>query len=150
MFSILLAFLLIYWLIQHLRFLRSVTVLSLKSNQKQFSDAIKWLDIRDVSDFDKEHVPESINISLGRLPFLWQKELSQDDCVVILSDQYLKGKKATRILQKNGFHHLYLVIGPVSQLVDWVHISSSEEPDIENYGTCRHTAPFTTYSKAGD
>ncbi|WP_074100654.1 rhodanese-like domain-containing protein [Paenibacillus sp. P3E] len=125
--TMLLVFLIIYRLIQHFRFLCGVTILSLKSSEIQVPDPIKLLDIRDVSDFDKGHVPESINISLGRLPFVWEKDLSPKDSVVILTGQYLKGKKATRILQKKGFRDLYLVVAPVSQLMDRVHKSHSEK-----------------------
>lgn len=125
--TMILIFFIIYRLIQHFRFLCGVTLLSLKSREIQVPDPIKLLDIRDGSDFDKGHVPESINISLGRLPFVWEKEFSPKDSVVILTNQYLKGKKASRILQKRGFQDLYLVVAPVSQLMDRVHKSHSEK-----------------------
>lgn len=139
MYALILVFLLIYWLSQHFRFLRSVTMLSLKSNPIQVPDPIKWLDIRDSSDFEKEHVPESINISLGRLPFVWGKDLSPKDSVIILTDQYFKGKKAVRILRKQGFEDLYLLVGPVSQLIEW---SQKRKLDCIEYDwICSHSIP---------
>ncbi|WP_082208352.1 rhodanese-like domain-containing protein [Paenibacillus dauci] len=74
---------------------------------------VKLLDIRDVTDFDQGHIPGSINISLGRLPFVWQKELSPDDEIVILADSCLKSKKAARILYRKHFKKLHTVRTPI-------------------------------------
>ncbi|MNC59889.1 hypothetical protein D3C75_1097280 [compost metagenome] len=141
MYTLILVFLLIYWLIQHFRFLRGVIMLSLKSNQIQVPDHMKWLDIRDSSDFEKEHVPESINIYVGRLPFVWGKDLSPKDSVIILTDHYFKGKKAVRILRKQGFHDLYLLVGPVSQLIEWSQKRKLEQYCIAYYWICSHSVP---------
>lgn len=74
---------------------------------------LKMLDVRDASDYLEEHISGSINISLGRLPFVWQHELSQDDGVIILSNTGYHSNKAARILRKHGFRNLYTIQGEV-------------------------------------
>ncbi|MGN7759971.1 rhodanese-like domain-containing protein [Paenibacillus sp. 22594] len=64
---------------------------------------LKMLDVRDASDYLEEHISGSINISLGRLPFVWQHDLSPDDGVIILSNTGYHSNKAARILRKHGF-----------------------------------------------
>lgn len=72
---------------------------------------VKRLDVRDANEYWEDHIPESINISVGRLPIMWRKDLSPDDEVVILSRTWLQRKKAARILARRGFHRLYAVKG---------------------------------------
>lgn len=77
---------------------------------KDTSDQVKtmkMLDVRDAVDYEHCHVEGSINISLGRLPFVWEKELSSDDSVLILSRSRYQSKKAARILKNHGFNRLY-------------------------------------------
>lgn len=71
----------------------------------------KLLDVRDAYDFQQCHVQGAINISLGRLPFVWKKDISTGDSVVILSDSMRKSRKAARILRRNGFYNLQAVRG---------------------------------------
>ncbi|WDF48855.1 rhodanese-like domain-containing protein [Paenibacillus sp. KACC 21273] len=78
---------------------------------------VKILDVRDMAYFNEAHIQGSINISLGRLPFVWQKELIPDDEVVILSDGCLQSKKAARILKRRGFNKLYIFNSPVNKLI---------------------------------
>ncbi|ODP27521.1 hypothetical protein PTI45_03083 [Paenibacillus nuruki] len=119
-YAVVLIFVLIYWWIQHVRFLNSVTLLSVTSNSVKIPSTTKYLDIRDYTAFEKEHIPESIGIYLGRLPFVWRKaNLNPKDSILILTDNYFKGKKAVRILRKQGFRDLYLVVGSVSELMKW-------------------------------
>ncbi|WP_127531637.1 rhodanese-like domain-containing protein [Paenibacillus kobensis] len=68
---------------------------------------VKMLDVRDASDYWKRNIPGSINISLGRLPYVWRKQLSIDDVVVILSPSRSHSRKAARILRRRGFRRLY-------------------------------------------
>lgn len=74
-------------------------------------DSSKILDVRDSTDYEKCHVDGSINISIGRLPYLWNKELTPADSVLILSDSSYKSKKAAKILEKHGFRQLFTVRG---------------------------------------
>ncbi|WP_425464482.1 rhodanese-like domain-containing protein [Paenibacillus oralis] len=87
--------------------------MNLRDSINKLPPSIKFLDVRDVTEFDRTHIPDSINISLGRLPFLWHKELSPGDEVMILADSCFKSRKAARILQRKGFRKLYTVHGPV-------------------------------------
>ncbi len=75
----------------------------------EISQTTKLLDVRDATHFQECHVNGSINISIGRLPFVWGKELSPNDSVLILADSRYKSKKAARILKRRGFHQLYAV-----------------------------------------
>ncbi|MBQ4900839.1 rhodanese-like domain-containing protein [Paenibacillus sp. Marseille-P2973] len=71
----------------------------------------KMVDVRDAYFYEKCHVSGAINISIGRLPFLWNKELSPDEPVVILSDSLHQGRKAARLLKSRGFQEIYAVRG---------------------------------------
>ncbi|MDG0793943.1 rhodanese-like domain-containing protein [Cohnella ginsengisoli] len=82
-------------------------------DSNQNNPNVKILDVRDASDYLERHVPGSINISLGRLPYVWHKELSQENKVVILSASRYQRNKAARILHKRGFRQLYAVKGHV-------------------------------------
>ncbi|HEY4430558.1 MAG TPA: rhodanese-like domain-containing protein [Paenibacillus sp.] len=72
---------------------------------------MKMLDVRDAVDYEKESIRGSINISQGRLAYVWQHCLSPDDSVLILAGSYYKRNKAARILYKQGFRKLYAVNG---------------------------------------
>ncbi|WP_375105240.1 rhodanese-like domain-containing protein [Paenibacillus sp. RS8] len=72
---------------------------------------MKMLDVRDAVDYEKNNIRGSINISLGRLAYVWQHCLSPGDSVLILADSYYKRNKAARILNKQGFRKLYAVNG---------------------------------------
>ncbi|MEK5253318.1 MULTISPECIES: rhodanese-like domain-containing protein [unclassified Paenibacillus] len=72
---------------------------------------MKMLDVRDAVDYEKNNIRGSINISLGRLAYVWQHCLSPGDSVLILADSYYKRNKAARILYKQGFRKLYAVNG---------------------------------------
>lgn len=72
---------------------------------------MKMLDIRDAVDYQKDNIRGSINISLGRLAYVWQHCLSPDDSVLIVAGSYYKRNKAARILYKQGFRKLYAVNG---------------------------------------
>jgi len=74
---------------------------------------LTMLDVRDATDYLEEHIPGSINISLGRLPYVWQHDLSSDEDVLILSSTRYQSNKAARILRKIGFRNLYTVQGAV-------------------------------------
>lgn len=72
---------------------------------------LKMLDVRDAVEYQKCHMDGSINISLGRLPFVWKKELSPDEPVLILADADYKSKRAARVLKRQGFREIYAVRG---------------------------------------
>lgn len=73
----------------------------------------KKLDVRDASYYEECHLDGTINISLGRLPFVWNKELSPADPVLILADSRYAVLKAARILRRRGFRQLYALRGEV-------------------------------------
>ncbi|WP_138752694.1 rhodanese-like domain-containing protein [Paenibacillus sinopodophylli] len=69
----------------------------------------KVVDLRDASEFYSNPRSGTINISLGRLPYVWKKHLDPEEHVFILSQGLFKTKKAARILRKQGFSCLYVV-----------------------------------------
>ncbi|WP_339316680.1 rhodanese-like domain-containing protein [Paenibacillus sp. FSL R10-2734] len=75
------------------------------------SQVMKMLDVRDAVEYQEDSIRGSINISLGRLAYVWQHCLSSDDSVLILAGSYYKRNKAARILYKQGFRKLYAVNG---------------------------------------
>lgn len=76
----------------------------------------KKLDVRDASFYEECHLDGTINISLGRLPFVWNKELSPEEPVLILADSRYAVLKAARILRRRGFRQLYALRGEVCRV----------------------------------
>lgn len=68
---------------------------------------LQMLDVRDAVDYIKHHVPGSINISMGRLPFVHQSLLASEEPVLILAENCRQTKKAARMLKRYGFMRLY-------------------------------------------
>lgn len=78
-------------------------------NQKESLHHFKIVDIRDAYEYENQPTPDSINISLGRLPYVWHKHLLREERIFILSNEMYRAKKAARILRKKGFQSLYVV-----------------------------------------
>lgn len=79
---------------------------------KQIADentSLKMLDVRDAVDYLDRHVSGSVNISLGRLPFVWSTELSTTDGVLIFGENSRQSKQAARILKRFGFSKMYVI-----------------------------------------
>lgn len=70
---------------------------------------MKWLDVRDSSDFERCHLEGAINASIGRLPFVWHKDFSVNDTVLIFADSSRLVNRAVRYLRRQGFSDLYAV-----------------------------------------
>ena len=87
--------------------LKKVKCSDLEQAQKQTPN-LKLLDVRDVSEYEADdyHLKESINISVGRLSFVWDKELNPGDEVVIYAPKKSAGYLAARKLKKAGFTSL--------------------------------------------
>ncbi|CAH0121637.1 hypothetical protein PAE9249_04169 [Paenibacillus sp. CECT 9249] len=68
---------------------------------------VKIIDVRDAVDYETCHLSGAINISIGRLPYVWKKELSPGEPVLILADSPYKSKKAARMLKNKGFRQIY-------------------------------------------
>ncbi|WP_440108890.1 rhodanese-like domain-containing protein [Paenibacillus sp. QZ-Y1] len=108
-----LAGLLIIWLLVQLWPVPSLTYVDSKEwdpLDDRWSN-VKILDVRDSSEYWLSHIPDSINISIGRLPVVWHKELSPHNEVIIFSRNWLTRRKAARILARRGFYQLYAVKG---------------------------------------
>ncbi|MHA0857225.1 rhodanese-like domain-containing protein [Paenibacillus sp. CMAA1364] len=73
----------------------------------------KLLDIRDALDYEACHVPGSVNISLGRLPYVARKDLEPEHSVIIIGKKDRKSKKAARILKKKGFRKIYVCMNGI-------------------------------------
>ncbi|MFD1177422.1 rhodanese-like domain-containing protein [Paenibacillus puldeungensis] len=101
-----------FWPVKGLNFIDPNTLCDDTELPKQ---VIK-LDIRDASFYQECHMNGSINISLGRLPFVWRKELSPEEPVLILSDSKYTIKKAARMLRRRGFQQLYALRGDVCRV----------------------------------
>ncbi|MGW8825287.1 rhodanese-like domain-containing protein [Paenibacillus lautus] len=86
--------------------LRFMKCSDLRLAQKECPN-LKVLDVRDVSEFMECPRKETINISLGRLPYVWEKELKPDDSVVIVTPKRSDGILAARKLKKAGFTSLF-------------------------------------------
>ncbi|MGW8443317.1 rhodanese-like domain-containing protein [Paenibacillus sp. S33] len=56
---------------------------------------MKILDVRDVSKYSTGHIPSSLNISFGRLPLVWSKNLAPNDKVIIFSSSLVQRKSCS-------------------------------------------------------
>lgn len=97
--------------------LQEIPCETLKNN----NSTIKLLDIRDALDYQAGHVPGSVNISLGRLPYVANLDLAHDHSVIIMGNKDRRSKKAARILKKKGFQHIYICMKPVTPCYDNEH-----------------------------
>lgn len=104
----------VLWLLRQLWPVHSVSYMNAHNwVQAKESLNLKMLDVRDASDYLEGHISGSINISLGRLPYVWQHDLFPDDNVLILSNNWYQSNKAARILRKHGFHSLFAIQGNI-------------------------------------
>ncbi|OZQ58924.1 hypothetical protein CA600_30025 [Paenibacillus sp. VTT E-133280] len=115
-FRILLSILIAFSIVRFLRSvwpLRSLSYVEARDVRELADETLdmKMLDVRDAVDYEKESIRGSINISIGRLAYVWQHCLSPDDSILILADSYYKRNKAARILYKQGIRKLYAVNG---------------------------------------
>ncbi|OMC99952.1 hypothetical protein BJP46_20660 [Paenibacillus odorifer] len=116
MVRILLSIIIVFSILRFLRYawpVRSLSYIEVRE-VRELADqslALKMLDVRDAVDYQKDSIRGSINISLGRLPYVWQHCLSPGDSVLILAGSYYNRNKAARILYKQGFRKLYAVNG---------------------------------------
>ncbi|OAB41062.1 rhodanese-like domain-containing protein [Paenibacillus antarcticus] len=85
------------------------------------NSTFKLLDIRDALDYQAGHVPGSVNISLGRLPYVANLDLEHAHSVIIMGNNDRRSKKAARILKKKGFQNIYICINPVTPCYDNKH-----------------------------
>ncbi|XOJ02065.1 rhodanese-like domain-containing protein [Paenibacillus polymyxa] len=94
-----------FWPLRNLEYIDYEVFLRHERDFRQY----KVIDIRDATDYMANPTPDTINISLGRLAFTWEKYLLREDNVIIMSPGMLQSKKAVRILRKHGFACLYVM-----------------------------------------
>lgn len=82
---------------------------------------LKMIDVRDSAEYMQGHVHDSISISVGRLPYVWQQELSADDSVVLIGSNRRKIQQAARMLKrKAGIQvHKAWLMSKRDQQVNW-------------------------------
>ncbi|MVO98766.1 rhodanese-like domain-containing protein [Paenibacillus lutrae] len=100
-----------FWPLSGLNIVRSAASGTHAAQEIPSDPSLKILDVRDSLDYDQCHLPGSINISIGRLPFVWDKELSPEEPVLILADSRRKILKAARVLKNRGFAEVYALRG---------------------------------------
>ncbi|MCP1184215.1 rhodanese-like domain-containing protein [Paenibacillus sp. 1781tsa1] len=94
-----------FWPLPNLKYIDYEEYLRQHRDFRQY----KVIDIRDATDYLDNPTPDTINISVGRLAFTWEKYLHREDNVIIMSPGILQSKKAARILRKRGFKYLYVM-----------------------------------------
>jgi rhodanese-related sulfurtransferase len=71
------------------------------------------VDIRESVDYLKGHVPGSVSMYLGRLPYVWNKTISSGDQVLIVGSNKAAIRKAARLLHRyGGFTELHAALYP--------------------------------------
>ncbi|WP_339320919.1 rhodanese-like domain-containing protein [Paenibacillus sp. FSL W8-0194] len=97
------------WAVRELRPVNGLTFISPEELQAQRENRqdLQMLDVRDAADYIKHHVPGSINISIGRLPYVHHSQLTSDEPVLILAENSRQIKKAARMLKRYGFLRIY-------------------------------------------
>lgn len=102
--------------------LRFMKCSDLRQAQKECPN-LKMLDVRDVSEYMASPRKETINISLGRLPYVWEQELKPDDAVVIVTPKRSDGILAARKLKKAGFTSLFYLQEDCTACNSMQHVS---------------------------
>lgn len=77
-------------------------------------EKLKIVDVREPHEFKSGHIKNAINIPLGRVPFVAQKELSKDDNIVVVCLSGGRSRVAAMKLKKQGFNNLYNLVGGMS------------------------------------
>lgn len=96
----------VYQRIRPINELKVLDINSLCSYRSKEPKQFQILDIRDQVDYYTEHINGSINISLGRLPYVKKDELKKDNVIVLVSNSIYQSKKASGILIKYGYKNL--------------------------------------------
>jgi len=60
------------------------------------------IDIRDSSEYLDGHLPGTVNIPAGRLPYVWHQEIHAGDHVVVIGTSKYSLQKAARILKRKA------------------------------------------------
>ncbi|MBT2760210.1 rhodanese-like domain-containing protein [Paenibacillus sp. ISL-20] len=102
--------------------LRFMKCSELRQAQKECPN-LKVLDVRDVTEYMACPQKETINISLGRLPYVWEQELRPDDSVVIVTPKRSDGILAARKLKKAGFTSLFYLQEDCTACNSMQHVS---------------------------
>ncbi|MBE9914034.1 rhodanese-like domain-containing protein [Paenibacillus donghaensis] len=99
----------VVWVVRELTPVQGLTFISNEDLYSYEKDrhGMQLLDVRDQVDYIKHHVPGSINISMGRLPYVHESQLTSEAPVVILAENVRKTKKAARMLKRYGFLRIY-------------------------------------------
>ncbi|MDR0267146.1 rhodanese-like domain-containing protein [Paenibacillus sp.] len=99
----------VLWAIRKFSPVRGLTFISTEELCAREKDRheMQMLDVRDAVDYIQHHVPGSINISMGRLPYVYQSQLASEEPVLILAENCRQTKKAARLLKRYGFLRLY-------------------------------------------
>ncbi|GIO29354.1 MULTISPECIES: rhodanese-like domain-containing protein [Paenibacillus] len=104
-----LAVVVVLWAVRELRPVNGLTFISSEelNAQRENRQDLQMLDVRDAADYIKHHVPGSINISIGRLPYVHHSHLTSEEPVLILAENNRQIKKAARMLKRYGFLRIY-------------------------------------------
>jgi len=87
--------------------LTKIDAAAMAALSKENHAKIKILDVRDQNDYYSGHIEGAISISLGRLPYVKKTELHVEDEIVIIADSRYQSRKAARLLQQEGYQHLF-------------------------------------------
>ncbi|MCJ8014785.1 rhodanese-like domain-containing protein [Paenibacillus sp. KQZ6P-2] len=99
----------IWWAVKGLLPVNGLTFVNPEElrGSEQGGHELQMLDVRDSVDYMKHHVPGSINISMGRLPYVHKSQLASEEPVLILAENFRQTKRAARMLKRYGFIRIY-------------------------------------------
>ncbi|MGZ9583962.1 rhodanese-like domain-containing protein [Paenibacillus marinisediminis] len=87
-----------YWPVQGLTYITCDEMQAMRNGVP----SIKWIDIRDSSEYWQEHLPDSVNIYVGRLPYVWHQDIEPGERIALIGSNKRSIQKAARILKRKG------------------------------------------------
>ncbi|UQZ83567.1 molybdopterin biosynthesis protein MoeB [Paenibacillus konkukensis] len=98
----------LYWMYRNrpVRGVPSIEANVLLQRLRNEAGSLQIVDVRDQNDYYADHIEGSVNISLGRLPFIKKHGLNKEAETIIIADVNRESRQAARILRKSGFTRL--------------------------------------------
>lgn len=90
--------------------LTNITAAELRKKIKN-KEKIKIIDVREPYEFSSKHIKGAINIPLGRIGYVAEKQLNKDDQLVLVCRSGNRSKQAARKLAKSGYAYLFNLSG---------------------------------------
>lgn len=112
-FQYILIGLIIIYLVNRLRPVKGLTNITAQELQHKLNnkEKLKIVDVREPFEFGSGHIKGAINIPLGKINELTEKQLKKDEPIVLVCRSGNRSRQAGRQLAKKGYQELYNLSG---------------------------------------